>query len=700
MSDLVVSFGAASNLAQITNVKEMSWAEYAALLTAAPPESDDKASRGWSIPARFEPAYRDSKNLVSRYALTLDYDVIQRRDVKTIEAAFAGLEYAIYTTASHAPDKPRLRVVIPTNRPMTVDEFGAVSRKVAARAGIELASRESHVPGQMAFLPVRKPGGPFKGKVVSGAWLDVDDVLAEYANWEDRTTWPHRKDGDSTHTGATAVAPTDKPGIVGDFCRAFDVPAAIERFDLPYEPTSNPNRWTYTGGSRPEGAVVYDNGQKLHSHHDTDRARGQHNAFDLVRLHRFGAEDLGREDVPITEKPSFKAMAGLAASLHEVQAVQASQEFDVLPDLTPEEQAAAPKPKDPKRFTVIPPGEFTARASLEWIVKGVVPKAGLGVVYGESGSGKSFWVLDLVACIQRGEPWRGHKTQKGRAVMVVAEGVGGFRQRLNAYVKQHAVPMDTMPGVVPDAPNLLLLDDTDALIHGVLAWGPSCMVVVDTLSATTPGANENAGEDMGKVLSHCQRLHKATEAAWGPGKGAMVVLIHHSGKDASRGARGWSGLKAAADVEIEVTRNGDFRSARLSKLKDGEDGAVWDFRLVSVPLTVDGDGDVVSSCVIEHIDLPKAEPRRRPPAGQKGVVYEAALEIMTPGEIVTVTQLLDRAMTHMPHESGKRDLRRQYATRALQGLVADGYLYLPTAETVSLMRAAAVDDEAFESTGT
>ena len=233
--EIVVSFGKPGNLAAITSTERLTWPGYVALLTAKPPETDDKASVGWSVPAEFEPVYRDGKNLKWRHALTFDYDAITRADVPVIEKAFASLEYVMYTTASHTADKPRLRVVLPTNRPMSPDEFGAVSRKVAARAGIELASRESHVPAQMMFLPSVKPSGKFKAKHHPGQWLDVDDVLAEYANWEDRETWPRRADGDSTHTAATATPPTEKVGIVGDFCRAFDIPAAIERFNLPYK---------------------------------------------------------------------------------------------------------------------------------------------------------------------------------------------------------------------------------------------------------------------------------------------------------------------------------------------------------------------------------------------------------------------------------------------------------------------------------
>jgi hypothetical protein len=231
---LTISFGG-EHQARITETRQMTWPRYCALFLPQAPEAIDKASKGWSIPASFNPSYRDSTNLVARYALTFDYDNIKRSDVSVIEKAFADLEYLIYTTASHTPAAPRLRVLLPTDRPMRPDEFCAVSRKVAARAGIELASRESHVPAQMMYLPTRKPGGPFKAKRHAGQWLDVDGVLAEYANWEDRNEWPRRADGDSTHTATTGTPPAEKPGIVGDFCRAFDIYAAIERFELPYE---------------------------------------------------------------------------------------------------------------------------------------------------------------------------------------------------------------------------------------------------------------------------------------------------------------------------------------------------------------------------------------------------------------------------------------------------------------------------------
>lgn len=230
---LTISFGG-GNLAAITDVKSLTWTEFAAMLAATPPETEDKASVGWYACASFNPVYRDGKNLVARECLTLDYDAITPSDVKVILEAYTQYAYCVYTTWSHAADKPRIRVVLPLSRPVDADQFCAISRKVASWAGIELASRESHVPAQMMFLPSRKPGADFRGRVHDGWFISVDDVLNSYNDWEDRSEWPHRATGDTTHSTEVVTAPEDKEGIVGDFCRAFDVYAAIEKFGLPY----------------------------------------------------------------------------------------------------------------------------------------------------------------------------------------------------------------------------------------------------------------------------------------------------------------------------------------------------------------------------------------------------------------------------------------------------------------------------------
>jgi putative DNA primase/helicase len=163
------------------------------------------------------------------------------------------------------------------------------------------------------FLPVVRAKELFQKRYNRGAWVDVDAVLAEFEDWTDRTQWPRRREGDGVHEDGETVDPTTKPGVIGDFCRAYPISEAIAAFDLPYVHVRD-NRWTYTLGSRPEGVIVYDEDKKAQSHHDTDPARGQTNAFDLVRLHKFGGLDTEAfTDVPVTERPSFREMTRLAA---------------------------------------------------------------------------------------------------------------------------------------------------------------------------------------------------------------------------------------------------------------------------------------------------------------------------------------------------------------------------------------------------
>jgi len=318
----------------------------------------------------------------------------------------------MYTTSSHTTSAPRIRVVFPLARPIAMDEFCCVTRTIAAYFDIERLARESDTPAQMMFLPSKKPGKIFYSVINHGEWIDIDKILGEYDDWTDREKWPRRLRGDSVVSVSDIEAPDTKHGIVGDFCRAFRIPEAISKFDLPYEQGSNENRYTYTSGSRPDGLRLYDDGLKAHSDHNTDPANGQNNAFDLVRLHKFGDLDtVEDQDLPITQQPSYKAMCAFAMEQPELQQARIANEFENLDTVEVGEKGREtdrsrnPSPA-PNRFTVIPAPEFAADISLDWLIKGVMPKAELMVVYGESGSGKSFLALDFCAAIVRGVPWR------------------------------------------------------------------------------------------------------------------------------------------------------------------------------------------------------------------------------------------------------------------------------------------------------
>lgn len=337
----------------------------------------------------------------------------------------------------------------------------------------------------------------------------------------------------------------------------------------------------------------------------------------------------------------------------------AADDFEVLPV----EQATTTRRS---RLRAVPVGEFMDGPTPEWLVKGVLPKAALCMVYGASGAGKSFFVLDLVAAITRGVEWRGRRVRQANVLYVCAEGAGGFRNRVKAYALHHRADFGDAFHLIPAAPNFLSDADPSEIIGEIKRVGAG-VVVVDTLAQVTPGGDENSAAEMGKALEQCRRLHEAT--------GATVVLVHHAGKDAGRGARGWSGIRAAVDAEIEVAAGlVGVRLARVTKMKDGRDGEEFGFKLLPVPIGMDDDGDVIESCVVEPAEV--EEPARKAPGGQAGVVWRAYNDLAPlSGEPLDVEALLATAVSMLAApEPGKRDRRRELARRGLDKLCAEGWL--------------------------
>lgn len=316
--------------------------------------------------------------------------------------------------------------------------------------------------------------------------------------------------------------------------------------------------------------------------------------------------------------------------------------------------------------------KFSAGAPMGWIVKGVIPRGELGVIYGPPGSGKTFFALDLAMAIALGEAWCGRKVNKGRVGYIAAEGAGGFRNRIQAYRIQREVGADTdILQVLAAVPNLLERQDVIDLGNSIIRMGGLEVLIYDTLARGTTGGDENSAQDMGLAIANCRTLHDVT--------GAMVILIHHSGKDATRGARGSNAILGAVDVEIEVSRFDDNRTARVSKLKDGEDGVEFGFKLHVVPLGVDEDGDAVSSCVVEHGAVAPRKAKEKRMGDNEQRVWHTVLELQgLDGEPPSVEAVISAAVEATPYDAGngKDDRRREYLGRALDRLVSKEKLHI------------------------
>jgi hypothetical protein len=229
-------------------------------------------------------------------------------------------------------------------------------------------------------------------------------------------------------------------------------------------------------------------------------------------------------------------------------------------------------------------------------VEGLVIEGSAGVVYGDSNCGKTFWTTDLALHIAAGLPWCGREVDQGGVIYCVLEGSRSFANRVSAWRMAH-------PGnvvhfkCIPSSIDLLRPDaDTPALIQAIKDAAatlpvPVRFVVVDTLSRALAGGDENSPEDMGALVMNMDRIRAET--------GAALWFVHHCGKDAARGARGHSSLRAAIDTEIEVSASDITRSAAVVKQRDLEKGDAFPFALTVVELGINRRGKPVTSCVVD-----------------------------------------------------------------------------------------------------
>ena len=288
-------------------------------------KQDDLKDVGGFVAGSLNGGRRKANNVTGRDAITLDFDSIPALGTDGIIKGLDAMQinYCVYSTRKHAPNAPRLRVVAPTDRTMTADEYEPCARRLAANIGIAMADPTTFEAGRLMYWPSVCCDSEYVFKTNDAPFIRVDDLLKTYTDWHDITQWPQVPGSFSYAKLAVKQGdPLEKAGIVGAFCRKYDIFRAIEDL-LPgiYAPCDNdPNRFTYTLGSTTGGAVIYDDGKFLFSHHATDPCSNKLvNAFDLVRLHKFGDKDDSAADgTPNNRLPSYKAMCEYANGLDEV----------------------------------------------------------------------------------------------------------------------------------------------------------------------------------------------------------------------------------------------------------------------------------------------------------------------------------------------------------------------------------------------
>ncbi|MFC4296186.1 AAA family ATPase [Novosphingobium tardum] len=318
------------------------------------------------------------------------------------------------------------------------------------------------------------------------------------------------------------------------------------------------------------------------------------------------------------------------------------------------------------RFQPLSAAEICSMAPQEYRLKPILPTQGIAVVYGASGSGKSFVAMAMAGAIATGEPFFGYVTSFAHVLYVVLEGEAGIQSRVRAWQREYGreVPDDIRFLVQP----FKLTDQADVSDLAAIC-PPKSVVFIDTLNRAAPGSDENSSKDMGLIIEGAKALQQAT--------GGLVVLIAHTGKDPAKGIRGHSSLFAAIDAAILVSREGDARRWKIDKAKDGRDGDEHPFRLKVVEVGEDADGDAITSCVITP-DA-SAVAHLKPLTGNRQVamatLHEAASSngaLNEVGEFVGVPTGAWRAAFYRQRPNATEDANRKAFDRARGDLVGLG----------------------------
>lgn len=329
----MIIYEGTSRFDKVFKAREITWGNFAESLktpvvtseTVAEYKAFSKARQnsikdvGAFVGGTLEGGYRTK--VESRCIVTLDADYADGLFEDSLAAALSGSAYIYYSTHKHTTKTPRYRVLIPLLQSVNKDEYGAISRKLAELIYMDYFDDTTYQPQRIMYYPSVSRNGSYVCEVSGGSMLDPDKILAMYDDWTDVRCWPvsSRQKQTLRKSNDTAENPRKKEGIIGAFCRVYSIEAAIEKFVPDYVPGSIEGRYTYAKGSTTNGVVTYD-GIFSYSHHDTDPASLRLcNAFDLVRLHKFGHLDKKADYASLVNTPSYNAMLDTAGRLPDVK---------------------------------------------------------------------------------------------------------------------------------------------------------------------------------------------------------------------------------------------------------------------------------------------------------------------------------------------------------------------------------------------
>lgn len=306
-------------------------------------ERDALKDQGGFVGGWLKDGVRKNGHVLCRSVGALDADHIPEgvNFPALVREKLGGFDWFLYSTHRHTPAAPRFRLVVLFDREVSEEEYPPLMRQVAKDIGMDYFDDSTYQANRMMYWASCPSDGQFVFNESSGQALPVDRYLGRYADWKDTSQWPvsSREPEILKQAAERQQDPLNKEGLVGVFCRTyFPVQAALEKFlQGVYAPTDCDGRWDYVPAESTAGVVIYDD-RFVYSHHTTDPACGKLlNAFDIVRIHRFGNDDT---------KKSYQEMCALALEQDEIKLRLDKERQEALEadfgGYTPEKQTEEP----------------------------------------------------------------------------------------------------------------------------------------------------------------------------------------------------------------------------------------------------------------------------------------------------------------------------------------------------------------------
>lgn len=506
--------------------------------------------------------------------------------------------FVAYTSRSATEQNQKLRILVPLTEPVTGSDFVRLQKVLNDKlenAGV-MPDRVTERAGQVCYLPNK---GRFwcwdekQGAFDPTLWADD---LAELIRQEKAETEAKEQRQEQARQKAAQRMASGCQSPIDAYNETYPLDLTLSMFGY----TKRGKKWLSPNSeSGVPGVTISADGRKWFSQHGSDSAIGQQtetgtmgDSFDLFVYYQHGSD----RDAAIREAGRmFTTDEGITITKASQRDYAQQQSINAAPEQIAGEQQTS-EATDRPGFVFSPiAGMLTNLRPPQWIVKGVIERDSLAMLYGEPGSAKSFLAMDIAASIATGRDWHGHRCDKGAVFYIAGEGANGIARRFKAWELAHSTDLTTAPLAVSTKP--VALDDPQAArsvqqaiveLSEVLGQPPA-LIVVDTLARNFAG-DENSTRDMNLFIRCMDGLRHKWQAS--------ILIVHHTGKDTSKGARGSSVLKAAIDTEYSATMDENkVICLQAHKMKEAELPRPLAFKLEGVKLPItDDEGNDIWSC--------------------------------------------------------------------------------------------------------